>query len=159
MRRWQLVSLCAVCAVGMNSYVYANLAFNGTLVEPPPCTINDGNTITIDFKDVGVNKVDGVNYRLPVNYTIKCAGSTLPWEMVLTVKGVATTFDGAAVQSSVSDLGIRILQNGTAFNLNTPMVINPSTPPVLEAVPVKLPGSTLKSGGFNAAATLLAEYQ
>ena len=56
-------------------------------------------------------------------------------------------------------LGIHMVQDGKPFNLNTPMVINPLTPPVLEAVPVKLVGSTLSSGGFDAAATLLAEYQ
>ena len=115
--------------------------------------------LTIDFKDVGVNKVDGINYRLPMNYTITCAGSTLPWEMVLTVKGTASSFESAAVQSSVTDLGIKLLQNGQPFQLNTPIVINPATPPALEAVPVKRPGSTLKSGGFSAAATLMAEYQ
>ncbi|MFP3517544.1 fimbrial protein [Pseudomonas sp. SIMBA_077] len=159
MRFWQLLSLSAVCSIGVNTNASANLTFSGTLVEPPACTINNGNTIAIDFKDVGVNKVDGTNYRLPVNYTITCAGSTLPWEMVLSVVGTATTFDGAAVQSSVTDLGIRILQNGQPFKLNAPMIINPATPPALEAVPVQLLGATLSSGVFNAAATLLAEYQ
>ena len=137
----------------------ANLSFIGTLVEPPLCTINNGNTLTIDFKEVGVNKVDGVNYRLPMNYTITCAGSTLPWEMILSVKGTATSFESSAVQTSVTDLGVQLLQNGQPFKLNTPIVINPASPPALEAVPVKRPGTTLKSGGFNAAATLLAEYQ
>lgn len=159
MKIWQLLLLSAACYISMSPSASANLAFNGTLVEPPVCTINSGNTITIDFKDVGVNKVDGINYKQPVNYTIDCAGSTLPWEMVLTVKGTATAFDQAAVQSSVADLGIHMVQDGKPFNLNTPMVINPLTPPVLEAVPVKLVGSTLSSGGFDAAATLLAEYQ
>lgn len=159
MKIWPMLSLSAVCSLVVSANASANLAFSGILVAPPVCTINNGNTITIDFKDVGVNKVDGVNYRKPVNYTIECAGSTLPWEMLLTVKGTATSFDPAAVQSSVADLGIHILQDGKAFNLNTPMVISPSAPPVLEAVPVKSLGSTLSSGSFNAAATLLAEYQ
>ncbi|NMY39626.1 MULTISPECIES: fimbrial protein [unclassified Pseudomonas] len=153
------LALLVLCTAGINAAASANLAFTGTLVEPPLCTINNGNTLTIDFKDVGVNKVDGINYRLPMNYTITCAGSTLPWEMVLTVKGTASSFESAAVQSSVTDLGIKLLQNGQPFQLNTPIVINPATPPALEAVPVKRPGSTLKSGGFSAAATLMAEYQ
>ena len=153
------LALLVLCTAGINASASANLAFTGTLVEPPLCTINNGNTLTIDFKDVGVNKVDGINYRLPMNYTITCAGSTLPWDMVLTVKGTASSFESAAVQSSVTDLGIKLLQNGQPFQLNTPIVINPATPPALEAVPVKRPGSTLKSGGFSAAATLMAEYQ
>lgn len=159
MRFWQQPAWCAVLVLGLCSTATANMAFNGTLVEPPPCTINNGSTIEIDFKDVGVNKVDGVNYRERVNYSITCTGGTLPWQMVLTVKGVATPFETSAVQSSVADLGIRILQNGIPFTLNTPLLITPSTPPVLEAVPVKNVGAVLGPGGFAAAATLLAEYQ
>ncbi|OZY32602.1 fimbrial protein [Pseudomonas lundensis] len=159
MKNWKQLSLLALCTVGIHATASANLSFIGTLVEPPLCTINNGNTLTIDFKEVGVNKVDGVNYRLPMNYTITCAGSTLPWEMILSVKGTATSFESSAVQTSVTDLGVQLLQNGQPFKLNTPIVINPASPPALEAVPVKRPGTTLKSGGFNAAATLLAEYQ
>ena len=159
MRICKQLSLLVVCAAGFNAGASANLAFTGTLVEPPLCTINNGTTLTIDFKDVGVNKVDGINYRQPVNYTITCAGSTLPWEMILTVKGTATSFEPSAVQTSVTDLGVQLLQNGQPFTLNTPMVINPASPPALEAVPVKRPGTTLSAGGFSAAATLLAEYQ
>ena len=159
MKNWKQLSLLALCTAGIHATASANLSFIGTLVEPPLCTINNGNTLTIDFKEVGVNKVDEVNYRLPMNYTITCAGSTLPWEMILSVKGTATSFESSAVQTSVTDLGVQLLQNGQPFKLNTPIVINPASPPALEAVPVKRPGTTLKSGGFNAAATLLAEYQ
>lgn len=159
MKFWQQPAFCAVLMVGLSSSVTANMAFNGTLVEPPPCTINSGSTLEIDFKDVGVNKVDGENYRQQVNYSISCAGGTLPWQMVLTVRGVATAFEASAVQSSVADLGIKLLQNGTPFSLNTPLKITPATPPVLEAVPVKKAGAVLGPGGFSATATLLAEYQ
>lgn len=137
----------------------ANLTFDGTLNEPAPCTINSGGIIEVDFEEVGVNKVDGINYRKPVGYTITCSAGTLPWEMVLTVIGTVTSFEASAVQSNVADLGIQLFQNGVPFKLNTPLPITPSTPPVLEAVPIKRPGTSLVPGGFSAAATLLAEYQ
>lgn len=159
MRLWQQPALLALCSMGLGSHAMANLTFDGTLVEPPPCTINSGSTIETDFKDVGINKVDGINYRQSVSYTITCSSGTLPWEMVLTVKGVATSFESSAVQTSVSDLGIRLLQDGTPFDLNTSLIINPTTPPVLEAVPIKRPGVQLTTGGFSALATLLAEFQ
>lgn len=159
MKLWHQPALCAVLALGLCSTATANMAFNGTLVEPPPCTINSGSTIEIDFKDVGINKVDGDNYREQVNYSITCMGGTLPWEMMLTVKGVSTSFEDSAVQSSVADLGIKLLQNGVPFTLNTPLKITPATPPFLEAVPVKKAGAALGPGGFTATATLLAEYQ
>lgn len=159
MRFWQQPALGTVLTLGLCSSATANMAFNGILVEPPPCTINRGSTLEIDFKDVGINKVDGDNYRQQINYSITCTGGALPWQMVLTIKGVATSFEASAVQSSVADLGIMLLQNSSPFSLNTPLKINPATPPVLEAVPVKKMGAVLGPGGFTAAATLLAEYQ
>ncbi|MEB0205514.1 fimbrial protein [Pseudomonas sp. CCC3.1] len=152
-------ALFALLVLGYGTSAMANLTFSGTLNAPPPCTINSGNTIDIDFQEVGVSKVDGVNYLKPVNYIITCSAGTLPWEMVLTVKGVATSFESSALQSSVSDLGIRLLQNGEPLPLNTLLVINPSTPPVLEAVPIKRPGVSLGAGAFTSSATLLAQFQ
>lgn len=159
MTSWQSPVLLSVLALGLCHSAMANVAFNGTLIEPPPCTINGGSTIEVDFKEVGISKVDGEQYRQPVNYTITCSTDTLPWEMILTVQGTATPFEASAVQSSVVDLGIKLLQNGIPLELNKPLVITPSSPPVLEAVPIKRPGSTLSPGGFTASATLLANYQ
>ena len=156
---WPSPVVLTVLSMALCSTATANVAFNGTLIEPPPCTINGGSTIEVDFKEVGISKVDGEHYRQPVNYTITCSTDTLPWEMILTVRGSATPFEPSAVQSSVVDLGIQLLQNGKPMELNTPFVIAPSSPPVLEAVPVKRPGSTLAPGGFTASATLLANYQ
>ena len=147
---WQSPVVLTVLALGLCSSASANVAFNGTLIEPPPCTINGGSTIEVDFKEVGISKVDGEHYRQPVNYTITCSTDTLPWEMILTVRGSATSFESSAVQSSVVDLGIKLLQNGKPMELNTPLVVTPNSPPVLEAVPVKRPGSTLAPGGFTA---------
>lgn len=87
MRLWLQPALLALCSMGLGSNAMANLTFDGTLVEPPPCTINSGGLIETDFMDVGISKVDGINYRRPVSYTITCSSGTLPWEMVLTVKG------------------------------------------------------------------------
>lgn len=152
-------ALLALLALGLGNDAMANLTFSGTLNEPPPCTINSGSNIEVDFQDVGVSKVDGVNYLKPVNYTITCSAGTLPWEMVLTVRGIATSYESSAVQSSVTDLGIRMMQNGVPLPLNTLLLINPSTPPVLEAVPIKRPGVSLAPGAFTSSATLLAEFQ
>lgn len=159
MKFWNQPALFALFVLGYANSAMANLTFQGTLNEPPPCTINGGSAIEVDFKEVGVSKIDGVNYLKPVNYAITCSPGTLPWEMVLTVKGAATSFEPSALQSSVADLGIQLLQNGVPFNLNTLLPINPSTPPVLEAVPVKRSGTVLGPGGFAASATLLAEFQ
>lgn len=156
---WQQRALLALCFIGFCSGASANLTFSGTLNEPPPCTIDAGNKIEVDFGDVGVKRVDGVKYRRGVGYTITCGPSTLPWLLKLSVNGTATTFDGSAVQTSVPNLGIRIFQNNLPFLLNTPLDITLSSPPILEVVPVKQPGATLAPARFTAVATLLAEYE
>ncbi|MBY8955599.1 fimbrial protein [Pseudomonas carnis] len=138
-----------------------NIQLYGTLVEPPPCTINDGQTIDIDFGDrLGVNKIDGVNYLQRVNYTLTCEADAGAWDMILTVNGTPTSFDNAAVQTNKSQLGIRLLQGGKPFILGTPIPIDPDHLPVLEVVPVQQPGAdALTEGAFDATATLQADYQ
>ena len=159
MRLRQRCALFSVFTLGFGGNAMANLTFSGTLVEPPPCTINSGSSIEVDFNNMGVSTVDGVNHRKAVNYTINCAAGTLPWEMQLTVAGLATSFESSAVQSSNTDLGIKLLMNGSPLALNTPVKVDPATPPVLEAVPVKRPGASLGQGGFTASASLQARYQ
>jgi type 1 fimbria pilin len=156
---WPQRALLALCSIGLCSGASANLTFSGTLNEPPPCTIDAGRTIEVDFGDVGTKRVDGVKYRKGVGYTISCGTDTLPWMLKLSVNGTATAFDGSAVQTSASELGIRLFQNNVPFLLNTPLDINLSSPPILEAVPVKRPGAILSPARFTAVATLLAEYQ
>lgn len=159
MKCWPQRTLLGLCCFGFFSAASANLTFNGTLNEPPPCTIDSGSTIEVDFGDVGTKRVDGVKYRRAVGYTIRCGASTLPWLLKLSVKGAETSFDNAALQTTAPDLGIRLYQNNTPFRLNTPLDISLAAPPTLEVVPVKRPGSVLKAQGFTAVATLLAEYQ
>jgi type 1 fimbria pilin len=159
MTAWQPRALLALWAIGLCSGASANVTFSGTLNEPPPCTIDAGNTIEVDFGDVGVKRVDGVRYRKGIGYAINCGTDTLPWQLKLSVNGTATTFDDSAVQTNVPALGIRLFQNNLPFPLNTPLDITLSSPPTLEVVPVQQPGATLAPARFTAVATLLAEYQ
>ncbi|ASV36944.1 pilus assembly protein [Pseudomonas sp. NS1(2017)] len=156
---WQPRALLALCSIGLCSAASANLTFSGTLNEPPPCTIDAGNTIEVDFGDVGVKRVDGVKYRKGLAYTISCGPATLPWELKLSVNGTPTPYDASAVQTNVPALGIRVYQNNVPFPLNTRLDISLPSPPVLEVVPVKQPGATLAPARFAAVATLLAEYE
>lgn len=138
-----------------------NMRLHGSLIEPPSCSISDGETIDIDFGDrLGVNKIDGVNYMMPVNYTITCEADAGARDMSLTVNGTVTSFDKAAVQTNKEQLGIRLLLSGKPFTLDAPISVDPKRLPVLEAVPVQQPGGkALSEGAFEATATLQADYQ
>lgn len=137
-----------------------DIIFGGRLVQAPSCEINEGQTIDVDFGDrVGVSKVDGVNYLQPINYRITCQPGATTLELGLRVVGPPTIFDGAALQTNVADLGIRLLQNGQPLQVNQRIAIDPQNPPFLQAVPVKKAGVALPEGLFEVAATLLADYQ
>lgn len=148
------LSLAAICPLS----AVENMSFRGTLIEPPPCLVNNGTNIDVPFDKIGVNTVDGINHRQQVNYVLDCTAGPA-WSMVLTLIGQATSFDDAALQTNIDELGIKLYQNGQPFELNTPINIDPQNPPVLEAVPVKKPATELKEGIFEATATLRADYQ
>ncbi|WP_434527074.1 fimbrial protein [Photorhabdus asymbiotica] len=137
-----------------------NMWFHGTLLEPPPCVINDGNMIDVYFgHNVGIHKVDGVNYTRLVNYQLVCVPNTSGWNLGLTVIGPQTSFDDAALKTNIANLGIRLTLDGKAFTLNKRISVTSERQPVIQAVPVKKPGSRLPEGAFEVTATLLAEYQ
>lgn len=139
----------------------ADMIFHGTLIEPPPCTINDGNQVEVDFGDrVGINKVDGVNYRQQLNYQITCdksVGGT--WALKLSLSGSAAGFDNDALLTDKTGLGIRVYQGDKPFTPNSSVKINLANPPRLDAVPIKQAGATLTEGVFEAWATLRADYE
>lgn len=131
--------------------------FRGVVVEAIPCTINNGQLIPLDFgQGIVIRNLDGQRYSQTIDYDIQCDDSGV---VRLSVIGTVTQFDGAAVQTDVPGLGIRLNRGGQPFTLNSPVVINPASPPVLTAVPVADPVQAPSPGAFHATATLLADYQ
>ena len=135
-----------------------NMSFTGALIEPPPCMVNNGNDIDVPFDRIGINTVDGINHRRQVDYVLDCTAGPA-WSMMLTLIGPPAVFGQATLQTNITNLGIKLYQNGKPFDLSTPIAIDPKNPPQLEAVPVKKPGSELTEGAFEVTATLLADYQ
>ncbi|HGM6603605.1 TPA: fimbrial protein [Serratia marcescens] len=154
--------LCASSLVSHSVQAAEEVAMHlrGTLRAPPPCSINDGGVIEVAFgQRVGINKVNGDNYRQEVNYFIKCdSPGARPWELTLTFKGSAASFDNAALQTDNDNLGIRLYRDGQSFAPNSSIKIDPANPPRLEAVPVAKAGMPLAEGAFAATATLQADY-
>lgn len=136
----------------------ADMTFKGTLIVPPPCTINGSKPIEVDFKQVETTKVNGVNYREPVPYTLSCTEATST-ALRVQVKGTGAGFDANALQTSVADLGIVLQNNTTNLAVNSWLNFNSNNPPKLFAAPVKKKDVVLKGGGFTAAATMQVDYQ
>ncbi|WP_242502710.1 fimbrial protein [Serratia sp. 1D1416] len=132
--------------------------FHGTLVSPPPCTISEGNQIDVDFGNIGIKKINGVNYRQKLNYRITCEKGSTAWALKLSLGGNPTDFDKEALMSN-RGVGIRMYQNNKSFTPNSTIAIRLDNPPELEVVPVKDPTYTLEKGPFVARTTLRADYQ
>ncbi|WP_321838102.1 fimbrial protein [Pseudomonas kulmbachensis] len=140
-----------------------NMQFSGTLLARPTCTVSDkGGRMGVRFGNINVNRIDGEQFRRAIPYQINCPGTSTgtTWRMRLTLKGNPAGFEPKALQTSVPDLGIKVMFDGTALAPELPrfVQITPTAVPLLEAVPVKLTGSELPNMGFTASALLLAEF-
>jgi len=132
--------------------------FRGTLVEPPPCIINGGKPIEVDFGEVLTTRVDGKNYRKQMNYTLTCDGAPTN-AMTMQMNGTGASFDATVLKTNQADLGIQLQNLATKWSLATPLKFTfPSAPPLF-AVPVQKAGAALAGGEFTSTASLLVEYQ
>ncbi|EGE5704608.1 fimbrial protein [Escherichia coli] len=139
----------------------SNVSFHGYLVQPPNCSISNGQNIELTFRDVNIDDINCSNYEQVVPYTITCdtAVRDPQMEMTLTWSGTQSDFDDSAVATDLNGLGIHLKQAGSDFKLHTPLVVNETSLPVLTAVPVKKSGVDLPESDFEAWATLQVDYQ
>lgn len=156
--------LLAICLVSTERvWADAEVTFRGTLIEAPPCVVNNNELITVSFGDeVMTTRVDGVNYRQAVPFTLDCS-EALSVAQKIRITGATTNngferevLDGS---TSINGLGIALyngnvaLAPGSWINFNWPNV------PLLFAVPVKKSGETLSGGSFRVLASLVVDYQ
>lgn len=137
-----------------------NMQFHGTLIAPP-CTISNGQTIEVSFgNNLGVNKIDGSNYKQPVKYTVNCAAGYTVNNLAIVIDTVApASFDSAAVKTDKNGLGIRILVDGSTVTFPKRVAVSdPASLPVIEAVPVQDQAVSLTEGAFEATMTLRTDY-
>jgi len=136
---------------------------SGWIIDEPPCVISNDNIIQINFGDaMRVSDVNGVNSRSQLIYTVRCE-ATAPFGKTLNLRLDTTTpaiFDPtkSSIQTTLEGLAIQIYQDNQPMVLGKPVLINLTSPPVLEAVPIKDPNIKLRGGAFEAAGTLVAEY-
>ncbi|BEL87794.1 exotoxin [Serratia marcescens] len=130
-----------------------------TVLAPLPCVLNGNRPIEVNFGDeVLTTRIDGENYRTPVDYEFTC---TKPEKngMRLLLAGTGAGFDGKLLQTSVDGLGIAFLNNRSRIALNSWQTFTFPDMPTLEAVPVKQANAALPTGEFTASATLRVDYQ
>lgn len=148
--------LCVLMANIPHVQADSDVKFHGTLVVVT-CQVNQDKLVNISFGDVGVKKIDGVNYTMPIPFAVTCSnfyGQDNPG-LTLSVSGTAADFNENAIATGVTGLGIQIMKNGVPLKLNTETEISYVSQPKLSAVPVKADGVELSAGDFHATATLV----
>lgn len=136
-----------------------SLTIRAVIIAPPPCVINSGSTLDVPFgNDLQTSRVDGVNYRRDVPYTVTC-NSPFSNALTLELKGTGAGFDSRVLSTRKVDLGVKLFVNGADWPLNTAVNFTYPNFPAVQAVPVKRVGSTLTGGAFDATATLVVDYQ
>ena len=138
-----------------------NFNFSGTFILSTPCTVNNDQIIEVAFGNIGVKRVDGVNYSQTIPVSLDCHGAPESSPLELTISGTAESFDSAALTTSAEGLGIKIQQNGFPLQIGKALSITLDSVSSLKltAVPVKDPVKVLTEQSFNASATLTANYQ
>ncbi len=140
-----------------------HLLLTGTLMEPPPCTLNGGNTVEVSFgEQVGIRKVMQGIYRQTVDLGLECDSNNHGWQLTLTWTGNAAGFDSANAtirSEEQANLGVKMYADGQPLQLNTQLKVNGNTLPLLEAVLVQEEGAELEEGDFVARGFFRVEYQ
>ncbi|MFH6894027.1 fimbrial protein [Providencia huaxiensis] len=158
--------ICCFLLIFLANMAHANWGFDGSLIMPPKCRLSHSDPIKVSFGKVGVNKVDGIQYKKEIPYELICDGDlTQPWNISLTLSGATAGagFDDATLQvksdQNGNNVGIQIQKDGQPITLNKAFVIDQETLPTLSAVIVKKAGTKLVGDTFNAIATLTVSFQ
>lgn len=161
-----MIGLLGSCIVS-SAQASTRVNFHGTLINNPPCDITGENDpIYVDFDEVGITKIDGVNYMKDFTLTVTC-GADLGNNVALYMgyNGMSALFDSDAVQTSLRGLGIRLYHNGGVVapnndDISVVMSSGFSKTIALSAVPVKDndPSLTLLEGPFSATGTVEIRY-
>lgn len=167
-RRWGIRSRASGCcfagallSVLLTSVPASAMQVNirGTIILPPPCTINNNQTIRMDFGDeVMTTRIDGVNYKQAIVYSLNCDIQKSN-DLKMSIQGGTVGFGTGLLSTNKADLGIALYYGAQRLNINTWFNYTYPNQPVLYAVPVKRNGTTLTGGEFTASATLLIDYQ
>lgn len=132
---------------------YLKLNVNGS-VEAAPCSINNGQTIDVDFNDVYIDKIKNEYYKRKIDYNINCKSSGNP-EFLMSILG---DDEGYYLKTNNDNLLIAFKNGNESFEMRHGIFINYKTQPEIYAVLTKKKGANLRSGKFYAYATMQLIY-
>jgi type 1 fimbria pilin len=160
------ISLLAVGPVSAVDSVAANLrgaqaevTFHGELVEAPPCIVNGGEPVVVDFgNEVMTTRIDGTEYKKLIAFTLDCRESVSQKQQLRITGGTAAAFDPQALAGEQPGFGIALYEGTHRYTPGDWLPFTAPAVPELYAVPVKQDGVTLSGGAFSILASLVVAY-
>ncbi|MEX6319190.1 fimbrial protein [Providencia huaxiensis] len=161
-------TLVSILSIQIPSALAANsvrINFKGNLIQNPPCEITglNGNEITIDFQDMVIRNITGMNYIQEIKYKLTCDAPNNTG-LSLSIKGTAASFNTNLLTTSNTNLGISFYSGFTNLstirvNLDPIKFPNSRRDPIYANPVINAKAANITAGSFTATATLLAEYE
>lgn len=155
----QLPVQAAVSPVINEDNTGTKINIKATIIAPPPCKVNAGRDIEVDFGQIGINKIDGVNFKKKIDYGVTCEIVQESRQLKLKVTGTAASFDAKLLNTTVTGLAIRLETSPSQqIEVNKAIDVTLGNLPELYAIPIKNASAVLSEGDFTSSATLQVDY-
>jgi len=159
--RWLLTVLSA----GWISLALARLqdvqtiTISMTVLEPPPCTINDGRTIEVDFGEIVASDLLNDAISRPIDLNLLCSSMSKN-QLRLQIQGTPDEDYPGYLLASYSPIAIKFTSNGQVLPINSWLNFSWPDAPELRVATFHKPNWLVQGGAsFSASATLRVEYQ
>jgi len=153
-----LVALCLI--ISSQAWCKADIELRGTLINIT-CKIGSKEKHEVDFgKEVVAQLLDGKHYKEDLPLLITC-NEEYSGDLNFTIRGKVSSFEETAVETNITGLGIRFIDNnsGKMLEIDKPHKYKDGEMLSLGVVPVKAPDATFTGGDFLAVAVLELEPQ
>lgn len=154
-----VMALGWVASANAASQVTVNIV--GTVQAGPPCVINGGKLIEINFGDVQINAIDGRYKTIPIPFTLDCTRAVTN-ELRLKMQGETGPPPNQYMLAVPGNpnLSIELYKDGSWSFFNTWQNFNSNAQSSYQAVLIKKdPNKPVIAGMFSASAILMVEYR
>jgi len=157
--RWLLTGLSAGwISLAVAGTAQSTIQISMTVLNPPPCTINDGRTIEVDFGEIVTSDLQNNAISRPINLNLSCSMSKN--QMRLQIQGTPDKDYPGYLLASYSPIAIKFTSNGQVLPINSWLNFSWPDAPELRVATFHKPNWLIKAGdSFSASATLRVEYQ
>lgn len=136
-----------------------DVLIKGNLIMAPPCKINQGEDIEVNFGSIPTKTIQGYEQKKEINYQITCEDNLNNWSLYLWIDGNKSGFDRHALKTNIDNLAVKFMKGSSIIDLAKKYTVNPNNPEKLWAVLVKQDNTELPAGSFVSNGTLYVEYQ